>query len=90
MKSPFCYLAQNPTKSLCQPSDSATFSFLDFAGFWLFWAGFSDNLVTGFVFWPFPVHKCNSSYLDEALSLTAALQKRSTAAIIVFALCSPL
>jgi hypothetical protein len=43
---PRCYLTQNPTKSLCQPSDSATFSFLGFARFCLFCASFSDNLVT--------------------------------------------
>jgi hypothetical protein len=41
-----CYLIQNPTKSLCQPSDSVIFNFLEFADFCLFCTGFSDNLVT--------------------------------------------
>jgi len=47
--------AENSTKSLCQPSDSAIFNFLEFAEFCLFCASFSDNLgtVEG------GVHDCN-------------------------------
>jgi hypothetical protein len=47
LKSPVCYLTQNPTKSLCKPSDSTSFNFLEFADFFVFCAGFSGNLVTG-------------------------------------------
>jgi hypothetical protein len=46
MKSLFCYLAENTPKSLCQPSDSAAYNFLEFADFCLFCAVFGDNLVT--------------------------------------------
>jgi hypothetical protein len=35
-KSPFCYLTQNQTKSLCQLSDSGILSFLEFADSCLF------------------------------------------------------
>src|SRR5437667_7136207 len=41
-----CYLTQNSTKSLCQPSDSANFCFLDLLRLCSFCASFSDNLVT--------------------------------------------
>ncbi len=44
-KSPFRYLTQNPTKSLCQPSDSTAFIFLDLRSFCSFCAILSDNYV---------------------------------------------
>jgi len=46
IKSPVHYLAENLTKSLCQPRDSADFSFLDLLCFCSFCASSSDNLVT--------------------------------------------
>ena len=45
-KSILCYLTQNSTKSLCQPSDSPHFSFLDLLQFSLFCVIFGDILVT--------------------------------------------
>jgi hypothetical protein len=46
MESPFRYLVQNSTKSLCQLQDSDNFGFLDKRGFRLFCASFSNDLVT--------------------------------------------
>jgi hypothetical protein len=43
---PLCYLIQNSTKSLCQPSDSAIRGLFEFADFALFSTNFSDNVVT--------------------------------------------
>jgi hypothetical protein len=49
---PLCYLIQNSTKSLCQPSDSSICSFLAFVDFGLFCANSSDSLVTVELFGP--------------------------------------
>jgi hypothetical protein len=46
----FFYLIQNPTKSLCQPSDSTVFTFMYFSDFCSLYAGCSDNLVTVVIF----------------------------------------
>lgn len=78
MKSPFCYLTQNPTKSLCQPSDSMNFNFLEFADFCLFCAGFSDNLVTVSLFWPLAHMSVTSAGLiplqQQALGAKSAIR----------------
>ena len=49
---PLRYLIQNSTKSLCQPSDSSIPVLLEFADFRLFYANFSDSLVTAEHFAP--------------------------------------
>jgi hypothetical protein len=46
LKSLVRYLTQNPTKSLCQPSDSGSSRFLELRDFGPFCAVLSDNLVT--------------------------------------------
>jgi hypothetical protein len=46
IKSPIRYLAENSTKSLCQPQDSEDFCFLDLLCFCSFCAILGDNLVT--------------------------------------------
>jgi hypothetical protein len=46
MKSPFCYLTQNPNKPLCQPSDGTISAFPQFADFLWFCASLCDDLVT--------------------------------------------
>jgi hypothetical protein len=46
MKSPFRYLIEKSTKSLCQPQDSDDFCFLDLSHFCSSCAIYSDKLVT--------------------------------------------